>query len=570
MKFGNLKVGVRLGIAFSILIFLLLVVAYTGGHALFITKQNVDRIAQENNAKIAMANQMRGNLNVVARAARNYLIYNDDASRKSQLAQITAASGELDAVLASMEPLLQTTAERALLDEIKSHRDKTRPLFAEFIKSIDGGFTEEAGQFLRNTVQAPQEKWFSAIESMILLQEKQNAEAIDDMTADYYFTMKVLIGAVLLAIAIGIALAVTITRSIVKPLNKAVKVAEIVAAGDLTSQIKVMSTDETGKLLEALRAMNESLIRIVGEVRTGTDTISSASSEIASGNLDLSRRTEEQGSALEKTAASMEELSSTVKQNADNAHRANDLAVSASDVALKGGAVVAQVVATMGEINASARKIVDIISVIDSIAFQTNILALNAAVEAARAGEQGRGFAVVAAEVRNLAQRSAGAAREIKALIDDSVAKVDTGVRLVDQAGATMQEIVDSVKRVTDIMAEIAEASHEQTAGIEEINKAMTQMDETTQQNASLVEEAAAASKAMQDQAKNLAMVVSVFKLDNAPAAAAPVAAPSPALKAVTPTSRTVPEHQLATAAPKRRVVSAALMTADRNEWEEF
>ncbi|MDD5336794.1 MAG: methyl-accepting chemotaxis protein [Rhodoferax sp.] len=305
-----------------------------------------------------------------------------------------------------------------------------------------------------------------------------------------------------------------IIRSITRPMRMAVKVAQTVAAGDLTSAIRVKSTDETGQLLQALKEMNDSLVRMVGEVRSGTDTIATASSQIAAGNLDLSSRTEQQASSLEETAAAMEQLTSTVKQNADNARQANQLAVAASGVAIKGGSVVSDVVGTMGAINASSRKIVDIIGVIDGIAFQTNILALNAAVEAARAGEQGRGFAVVAAEVRNLAQRSAAAAKEIKTLIGDSVAKVEEGSQQVAQAGQTMDEIVDSVKRVTDIMAEITAASQEQSSGIEQVNQAITQMDQVTQQNAALVEEAAAAAASLQEQAGNLSQVVSVFKLD--------------------------------------------------------
>jgi methyl-accepting chemotaxis protein len=316
------------------------------------------------------------------------------------------------------------------------------------------------------------------------------------------------------SVAIGLLLALWVARLVAGPLARAVDLANAVAGGDLTSRIESSSKDETGQLLRALKTMNDSLVKIVSEVRTGTDTIATASGQIASGNQDLSSRTEEQASSLEQTAASMEELTSTVKQNADNARQANQLAMSASQVAVKGGSVVAQVVDTMGSINTSSRKIVDIISVIDGIAFQTNILALNAAVEAARAGEQGRGFAVVAAEVRNLAQRSAAAAKEIKTLIDDSVGKVDEGSKLVDEAGQTMNEIVDSVKRVTDIMAEITAASQEQTTGIEQINQAITQMDQVTQQNAALVEEASAAAQSLQEQAQGLSEAVSVFKLE--------------------------------------------------------
>jgi methyl-accepting chemotaxis protein len=341
--------------------------------------------------------------------------------------------------------------------------------------------------------------------------------------------MKLLMSAVLLSMVTGIVLAWLITRGVLSQLggepDYAVAIAGRIASGDLTVTIDTKPNDQTS-LLAAMKAMRDSLVNIVGQVRAGTDTIATATNQIAAGNLDLSSRTEEQASSLEETASSMEELTSTVKQNADNARQANQLAVSASDVAIKGGAVVSQVVDTMGSINESARKIADIIGVIDGIAFQTNILALNAAVEAARAGEQGRGFAVVASEVRNLAQRSAAAAKEIKTLIDDSVGKVDAGTKLVGQAGLTMQEIVESVRRVTDVMGEITAASSEQTSGIDQINQAIAQMDEVTQQNAALVEEAAAAAASLQDQAGNLALVVGVFKLDamqnSVPAIAAP------------------------------------------------
>ncbi|MFZ6771647.1 methyl-accepting chemotaxis protein [Undibacterium sp. SXout7W] len=311
-----------------------------------------------------------------------------------------------------------------------------------------------------------------------------------------------------------IFLGLILTRGISRSLSKAISVAETVASGDLTVQIDTSGKDEMGQLMLALQHMNDSLLKVVGEVRIGTDNIASASTEIATGNMDLSARTEQQAGALEETASSMEELTSTVRHNADNARQANQLAVSASEVASKGGEVVERVVETMDGINGSARKIVDIIAVIDGIAFQTNILALNAAVEAARAGEQGRGFAVVAAEVRNLAQRSASAAKEIKTLIDDSVEKVDHGSKLVSEAGATIREVVESVRRVTDVVSEITAASQEQTAGIDQINMAITHMDETTQQNAALVEQAAAAASSLQDQASNLAQVVSVFKIN--------------------------------------------------------
>ncbi|MGK5047113.1 methyl-accepting chemotaxis protein [Janthinobacterium sp. GB4P2] len=350
-------------------------------------------------------------------------------------------------------------------------------------------------------------------ESMLLGQRGQEAAALKSRTT------LVLLGGGAIAALLACMLAILLTRNITRPLVEAVALAKRVAQGDLSSDIVVRSQDETGQLMAALRDMNTALVSIVGEVRGGTDTIATASAQIAVGTMDLSSRTEQQASSLEETASSMEELTAAVKQNADNALAARSLASAASAVAVKGGAVVSEVVQTMGSINDSSRKIADIIGVIDGIAFQTNILALNAAVEAARAGEQGRGFAVVATEVRNLAQRSASAAREIKGLIDDSVDKVGAGSKLVDQAGATMQDVVDSVQRLSAIIGDITDASEEQRLGIEQVNEAISQMDQVTQQNAALVEEAAAAANAMQDQAAQLSHAVQVFRLKDAPPA---------------------------------------------------
>jgi methyl-accepting chemotaxis protein len=383
-----------------------------------------------------------------------------------------------------------------------------------------------------------------------------------DATVDS--SRKLIIALGTLALALGAVLALLLTRSITRPIGEAVELARTVAKGDLTARIEVRTKDETGQLTAALQAMTENLNRIVTRVRTGTETISTGSGQISAGNQDLSARTEQQASSLEETASSMEELTSTVQQNAENARMGNHLAASAAQTAEKGGGVVSQVVSTMGEIHESARKVVDIISVIDGIAFQTNILALNAAVEAARAGEQGRGFAVVASEVRTLAQRSAAAAKEIKTLIDDSVDRVETGTRLVNEAGMTMADVVDSVKRVSSIMSEIASASQEQRDGIEQVNQAIGQMDQVTQQNAALVEEAAAAAASMQDQAGQLSEAVSLFKLDTRavqPAAArtarAPVAQPASARLAV----------RAPAPAPARRTLAKPAATG---EWEEF
>jgi methyl-accepting chemotaxis protein len=351
---------------------------------------------------------------------------------------------------------------------------------------------------------------------------KRSKSHNDSVTASVSWTGYIMAGAVVAAAILSIVIGLALLRAITQPLQQAIAIALRVAKGDLGGEVPKHADNEIGQLIKALSDMDASLAHIVHDVRLATDTIGTASGQIAAGNLDLSNRTEQQGNSLGRTAASMEQLTGTVRQNTDNARQANQLAHSAAEVAGKGGEVVSQVVQTMGSINDSAKKIADIISVIDGIAFQTNILALNAAVEAARAGEQGRGFAVVAAEVRNLAQRSAAAAKEIKTLIDDSVHKVAVGSELVDQAGTTMQDIVSSVQRVTDIISEITAASEEQSAGIAHINEAINQMDGATQQNAALVEEAAAAAQSLDEQARNLAQLVSVFRLGtdrHAPAA---------------------------------------------------
>ncbi|MFD1840427.1 methyl-accepting chemotaxis protein [Paracidovorax cattleyae] len=427
---------------------------------------------------------------------------------------------------------------------------------------------------------------FSKAERDLL--EVRQAEAEDARAT----ALEVEVGGTTLAVVVAVLLSLWVTRSITRPLARAVDVARAVAAGDLTQRIEIHARDEVGLLLESLRDMNTALATVVSRVRQGSESVASASMQIAQGNSDLSSRTESQASALEETAASMEELGSTVAQNADNARQANQLAQASSGVAEQGGAVVAQVVDTMKGISESSRRISDIINVIDGIAFQTNILALNAAVEAARAGEQGRGFAVVAGEVRSLAQRSAGAAKEIKELITASVERVESGAQLADRAGSTMTEVVGSIRRVTDIMGEISAASSEQSAGVAQVGEAVTQMDQTTQQNAALVEEMAAAASSLRSQAQDLVQAVSVFRLASdgpqavvaavpsvtaAPAVPAPAAArPSAPARKPSPAKVRAPARTPALR-PAAAAAAAGLMAAPAmavqgapGDWESF
>lgn len=459
------------------------------------------------------------------------LAENDPGLRKTFAKQMSDFEIKvIDALNRYEKEDLSDDKDRALLQADRdafAAYEKTR---SDVVAMVAAGKVEEAkaATLAQQPVIDKMAKAFEEHKAYNIQLGKQGADTATD-TLKTANTMTILI-AFIIAAGVAIASAMLI-RKIVSSLMQAVDVMKAIAAGDLTAKVTTQSNDEIGQLMKAIAEMNGSLINIVSDVRNSVNTIATASSEIASGNLDLSSRTEAQAGSLEETASAMEELTSTVKQNADNARQANQLALSASTVAGEGGDVVSQVVTTMDAINTSARKIVDIISVIDGIAFQTNILALNAAVEAARAGEQGRGFAVVASEVRTLAQRSAAAAKEIKELIDESVNNVEAGSKLVAQAGSTMEQVVNSVRRVTEVVSEITAASSEQSDGIEQVNQAITQMDEVTQQNAALVEEAAAASQSLQEQAKHLEQAVSVFKLSAAHAAGSftqnPVKTPS-------------------------------------------
>ena len=512
---SNVRIGTRLAIGFGVVLALTLL---STAFALVTARSNAEATRQMMEKPLAKERLISDwyVLTYSAIARTSMIAKTTDETLPVTFADVISDSVKKGSeTMAKVEALLESDAEKAMFQSIVDLRAKYQAAKDAVSKAKASGSPDETERAFKESFQPAAKAYESRVLELLSMERK----GINDMSAaiaaaeERTFILRIAMTALVLVLGGGFA--VLISRSIVKPLGEAVKVAETVAAGDLTSRIDTGAKDETGQLMRALKEMNDSLVKIVGEVRHGTDTIATASSQIASGNQDLSSRTEQQASSLEETAASMEELTSTVKQNADNARQANQLAASASEVAVKGGSVVSQVVDTMGSINASSRKIVDIIGVIDGIAFQTNILALNAAVEAARAGEQGRGFAVVASEVRSLAQRSAAAAKEIKTLIGDSVEKVEEGSKQVAEAGRTMDEIVESVKRVTDIMGEITAASQEQTSGIEQINQAITQMDQVTQQNAALVEEAAAAAGSLQEQAGGLVKAVSVFRLDS-------------------------------------------------------
>jgi methyl-accepting chemotaxis protein len=525
MKFSNLKIGVRLALAFGALIALCVLLGGIALHGMQLLRAEWQSFEGETLARRVAATKGYVALGDGIHHFKNYVIRGKDYDQK-----FAADMAAVDKAVAEYRAAGSLAAdEDALLKEIAGGAGKYRAAIAKLVEMRGKGVTASAE--LDGAVSGADREMGAALAKLLELADKNTRKASEDMNATIAQAQALLgatLGVIVLLAGLGAWL---ITRSITRPLKEAVAVADAVAQGDLNKSIEARSKDETGQLLASLKAMTESLREIVGKVRTASESIGTASSQIASGNQDLSSRTEEQASSLEETASSMEELTATVKQNAENAKQANQLAVGASGVAAKGGKVVGEVVSTMGSINESSKKIADIISVIDGIAFQTNILALNAAVEAARAGEQGRGFAVVASEVRSLAQRSAAAAKEIKGLIEDSVSKVESGSKLVDDAGKTMEEIVSSIKRVTDIMAEISAASAEQSSGIEQVNQAITQMDQVTQQNAALVEQSAAAAESMKEQAQGLIGTVSVFKLAAAqPAAAqAPKAAQAPA-----------------------------------------
>ncbi|WP_290368597.1 methyl-accepting chemotaxis protein [Massilia sp. Bi118] len=558
-----MKIGTRLGMAFGVVC---LALAFTVGQGLTsLGRVNAasDTIVAKRMPRIDLTSRLLAEVNDIAIALRNAMLNDDPADRAKQVDEIMSSRKEIETDLAMLDKMLESQQGRALLAQQQDLNAKYVKAQDELLRLINANELDGAKAYLTKEVRPVLAAYKKAVAEQIEMQKGLAKRDADEATVTYEFARNLLLALGVLAVAGAGALAWWISASIVRPMRRALDVANAVAAGDLTTRVEVTSKCEAGQLLAALKTMNENLVQTVATVRSGTEAIGTASSEVAAGNHDLSSRTEQQASSLEETASSMEELTSTVKQNADNARQANTMAAAASGVAARGGQVIHEVVATMEQIHEASGKIADIIAVIDGIAFQTNILALNAAVEAARAGEQGRGFAVVAGEVRSLAHRSAAAAKEIKTLIDDSSEKVGTGSRLVQEAGSTMGDIVDSVRRVTDILNEISSASQEQSAGIEQVNEAITQMDTVTQQNAALVEQAAAASQSMQDTAAQLSAAVAVFKLDQRVAPVAAVAAAPVAVRAALPAARPAPVKPARPARPAK----AAPVASD---WEEF
>ena len=531
--FRNVGIGTRLGAGFAIILLFSMLITGISVWRLHDVAADTRAMMEQPLAKERHISDWYSRIDSAVR--RTIAIARSaDTSLSAYFAEESKVSSASSAELQKkIEALIDQPEEKAMFAGLLEQRKVYLGSRDQVYKLKGEGQAEAANEVFEKTFVPAAAKYQKMVYDLLEHQRAAIDATARDIDAVAVTSRNLLLGLAAMALVFGVLCAWLLTIGIVHPLRMALGVARRVADGDLTAQIDASAKDETGQLLQALKDMNGSLLTIVAEVRGGTDSIATSSTQIAAGNQDLSSRTEQQAGSLEETASSMEELTSTVKQNADNARQANQLAASASQVAVKGGEVVAQVVGTMESINASSNKIVDIIAVIDGIAFQTNILALNAAVEAARAGEQGRGFAVVASEVRNLAQRSSQAAKEIKTLIGASVEQVNAGSMLVAQAGSTMNDIVASVQRVSDIITEITAASSEQSVGIDEINRAIGQMDAVTQQNAALVEEAAAAAESMQDQAHKLAQIVSVFKLDHQAAARKPAARPqaAPALR---------------------------------------
>jgi methyl-accepting chemotaxis protein len=514
-----MTVGARLGLGFGVVLVLLMAVSGMGIYSMQRINAQLERIVEVNVTKLMLVQDMSESVHIEARTTRTVVLLDEVGAMQRSLAKMQAARATYDKASNALNALPTGAEGSALRGRIDAIKLKARPLTDKVVALALQHKDAEATALIVAEAGPATQAWQDVMDEDTDLIRRQTAEDAAAAAAAYRSSRALMLALSLLALVAGVVASVLIARRLLRQLGgepeTAAEIAGRIASGDLTVHVATRHGDKASMMV-AMKTMRDSLVSIVGEVRHGTDNIAAATTQIASGNLDLSSRTEEQASALEETASSMEQLTSVVRTNDNNAREANALAAAASRVAQQGGAVVGEVVQTMGSISDSSKKIVDIIGVIDSIAFQTNILALNAAVEAARAGEQGRGFAVVASEVRNLAQRCASAAREIKDLIGASVQQVESGSQLVLKAGHTMDEVVSAVQRVSAMVEQISVAGREQSAGIEQINRAVSEMDGVTQQNAALVEEAAAAAESLQQQAERLSSVVGVFKVDAA------------------------------------------------------
>ncbi|MFG6447741.1 methyl-accepting chemotaxis protein [Roseateles sp. BYS180W] len=508
-------IGARLGASFTLLIASGLFMAVLGSVRLDKSQAAMTHFVEHRVQILLTLGEIRDQVNMAARAVRNIVLLEEPQAMTTERERITQAAKVIGKSFDDLEALIQTPDERELLDQAQALRQDYLKVLIEVIDLAMSDKDERASALLMGTLREAQRKYFETLAKLTEQQTTRMRADADQAMKDARNSRNLMMGVCLLTSLAGLAIALSMVRGVVAPLRILTASAKAIGQGQLNLPIRTQGQDEMAELLRTMEGMRQSLAEVVNTVRQNADGVATASAEIAHGNADLSQRTESQASALEQTAASMEELGSTVQQNADNARQANQLAVNASSVARRGGDEVAEVVSTMQGINDSSRRIADIISTIDGIAFQTNILALNAAVEAARAGEQGRGFAVVASEVRSLAQRSAEAAKEIKTLISASVERVEQGSALVNRTGATMHEVVSAIQRVADIVAEISSASSEQSSGVHQVGEAVTQLDQTTQQNAALVEQSAAAAESLRNQAEQLQQAVRMFQLEH-------------------------------------------------------
>ncbi len=578
--FNTMRVGTRLALGFGILLAAMLVISVLSLYELTVIGEKVDDLAENRMVKVQKFNELKGNFQSIARIARSVALIEDPQLAKREADKIRPLRESNSKLLAELEPRITLPRGVELFKTIQQTRAPYNQVLDESIRlglTGDVNDARRATELLLGEVTRQQDRIFQAVDESLAMQTEQAQAGARETEETIAFSQRAILILLIVAGVAGSFIAIAIARGLTRALgaepDEVSQAVGRVADGDLTQALRLRPGDQ-GSIMAAVKRMQDALGGTVATVRQGSDSVATASAQIAQGNQDLSARTESQASALEETAASMEELASTVKQNADNARQANQLAQSASTVAVQGGEVVAQVVDTMKGISESSRKIADIISVIDGIAFQTNILALNAAVEAARAGEQGRGFAVVASEVRSLAGRSAEAAKEIKQLITDSVGRVEQGSAQVEQAGNTMNEVVASIRRVTDIMGEISAASSEQSQGVAQIGEAVQQMDQATQQNAALVEEMSAAANSLKSQAQELVQAVAVFQLAEKQnmTARAPTPTPRPAPAAIRPAPKaagSAPRTSTPALAPATPAAKPAPAQRE-DDWESF